>query len=124
MTFLDTHIVIWLYKKEERLLSKNVRRALQNGEPVICPIVLLELQYLYENKKIREGADAFLANLHRTIGLQVDRQDWETVMRAALDLSWTRDPFDRIIVAHALSRKAPLLTKDRTILKRYAGAVW
>jgi PIN domain nuclease of toxin-antitoxin system len=42
----------------------------------------------------------------------------------ALPLSWTRDPFDRLIVAQAAVRDAPLLTKDRAIRRRYRAAVW
>jgi PIN domain nuclease of toxin-antitoxin system len=35
---------------------------------------------------------------------------------AAVDLSWTRDPFDRLIVAHARLRGWRLATGDRVIL--------
>jgi PIN domain nuclease of toxin-antitoxin system len=38
--------------------------------------------------------------------------------------TWTRDPFDRIIVAQARLRGAPLLTKDRTIQTHHAEAFW
>lgn len=46
------------------------------------------------------------------------------VVRRALALSWTRDPFDRLIVAQAAVRQAPLVTKDRTIGRRYRAGVW
>jgi PIN domain nuclease of toxin-antitoxin system len=39
-------------------------------------------------------------------------------------LNWTRDPFDRLIVAHSLCRGISLLTKDRTIRSRVELAVW
>jgi PIN domain nuclease of toxin-antitoxin system len=35
---------------------------------------------------------------------------------AAIDLPWTRDPFDRLIVAHARVRGWRLATGDRKIL--------
>ena len=35
---------------------------------------------------------------------------------AAVDLNWTRDPFDRLIVAHARLRGWRLATGDRVIL--------
>ena len=38
--------------------------------------------------------------------------------------SWTRDPFDRMIVAQAALREAPLLTKDRVLHEHYDRAVW
>ena len=124
MLFLDTHVLVWLYEGNRGLFSDAAQRELQNEELCIAPIVLLELQYLYEAKKIRIKGDGIFSALQKTIGLHVAQHDGETIVRSALSLSWTRDPFDRLIVAHALSQKAKLLTKDRTILRRYARAVW
>jgi PIN domain nuclease of toxin-antitoxin system len=38
-----------------------------------------------------------------------------TIVSGALDLSWTRDPFDRIIVANAAINHNILVTKDQNI---------
>jgi PIN domain nuclease of toxin-antitoxin system len=46
------------------------------------------------------------------------------VIRRAVTLSWTRDPFDRFIVAQAAVRDARLVTKDRTLRKRYRASLW
>jgi len=46
------------------------------------------------------------------------------VAREAVAQSWTRDPFDRLIVAQAAIRATALLTKDRVIRRRYAPAFW
>ena len=45
-------------------------------------------------------------------------------VEAAERLSWTRDPFDRLIVAQASLAGAPLVTKDRMIRKHFAKAAW
>lgn len=45
-------------------------------------------------------------------------------MQSAAGLTWTRDPFDRLIAAHAIVAGAPLLTADRTILENLPQAVW
>jgi PIN domain nuclease of toxin-antitoxin system len=37
---------------------------------------------------------------------------------AALDLGWTRDPFDRLLVAHARLRRWRLATADDRLLSR------
>ncbi len=124
MLFLDTHILVWLYAGESRLFSEAAQRELRNDELVISPIVLLELEYLHEAKKVRAKGQVIFSSLQKTTGLRMAHHDNETIIRAALDLSWTRDPFDRIIVGHALSQKAALLTKDRTILRHYSRAVW
>lgn len=124
MLFLDTHVLVSLYRGSKELFSETAQRELQSNELVISPIVLLELQYLYEAKKIRAKSAAIFSELQKTIGVRVAQHDGEVVTRAAIPLSWTRDPFDRIIVGHALSQKAKLLTKDRAILRHYPRAVW
>ena len=40
----------------------------------------------------------------------------------ALDLGWTRDPFDRLIVAHARLRGWRLATADTGLLERLSEA--
>jgi PIN domain nuclease of toxin-antitoxin system len=124
MIFLDTHVLVWLYGGIPDPFSEQAKRELQNSDLVISPIVLLELQYLHEAKKIHKNGDVIFSALQKTTGIRMMEHDWEEVMRTALPLAWTRDPFDRIIVAHAVHHKAKLLTKDRQIQRHYAGAVW
>jgi len=45
-------------------------------------------------------------------------------VQAANGLSWTRDPFDRMIAAQAIVADAPLVTADRTILGNLPLATW
>jgi PIN domain nuclease of toxin-antitoxin system len=43
----------------------------------------------------------------------------------AIDVDWTTDPFDRLIVAQAIANSnAKLITRDRLIRKNYPQAVW
>jgi PIN domain nuclease of toxin-antitoxin system len=90
----------------------------------ICPIVELELTYLYEIGRVSEPASAPLSALGRSIGLQLSDASFEQVARAAVDLTWTRDPFDRLIAAHAIAAGAPLLTADKSILENLPLATW
>jgi PIN domain nuclease of toxin-antitoxin system len=46
------------------------------------------------------------------------------VVKKSIGMKWTRDPFDRLITAHAAIDESPLLTKDDTIHTYYPGAVW
>jgi PIN domain nuclease of toxin-antitoxin system len=46
------------------------------------------------------------------------------VARAATEIRWTRDPFDRMIAAQAIVADAPLVTADRTILEHLPQATW
>jgi PIN domain nuclease of toxin-antitoxin system len=37
------------------------------------------------------------------------------LVEKAIPLSWTRDPFDRLLAAHSEARRVPLCTLDRTL---------
>jgi len=101
-----------------------VRERLETEDPFTSPIVELELTYLYEIGRVNEPASAPLAALRRSIGLEVADVAMSELVRAASGLSWTRDPFDRLIAAHAVVAGAPLLTADRTILENLPQATW
>lgn len=88
----------------------------------VSPIVALELQALVETGRLKITPDQIFARLLVNIGLRVCDLPFEIVARKAFDVNWTRDPWDRLIVAHALANDAPLLTRDRLILQRYARA--
>lgn len=87
-------------------------------------MVELELTYLYEVRRVTEPATAPLSALRRSIGLQVADVPFADVAKAASGISWTRDPFDRLIAAHAIVADAPLVTADRTILEHLPLATW
>ena len=90
----------------------------------ISPMAALEVQYLHEVGRISEDAGVVLSDLGRKLGLARAEGDFSSVAAAAMDLGWTRDPFDRSIVAHAALFGAALLTKDRSIRRNYRHAVW
>jgi PIN domain nuclease of toxin-antitoxin system len=108
----------------DQRLPAAARERLANADPFTSPIVELELTYLYEIGRVSEPASAPLAALRRSIGLEVADVALSELVQAASGLSWTRDPFDRLIAAHAVVAGAPLLTADRTILEHLPQAVW
>lgn len=84
----------------------------------------MELVYLHEVGRVTEPPRAPLAALRRSIGLSVVDVSATDLVDAATGLSWTRDPFDRLIAAHAIVAGVPLVTADRTILEHLPQAVW
>ncbi|MGO9289800.1 MAG: type II toxin-antitoxin system VapC family toxin [Polyangia bacterium] len=124
MIHLDTHVVVWLYAGDLRRFSPAARRRLDREELRISPMVALEVQYLHEVGRISENAGVVLSDLARKLGLVQAEGEFSAVAAAAMDLGWTRDPFDRVIVAHAALYGATLLTKDRSIRRNYGRAVW
>lgn len=87
-------------------------------------MVGLELQFLHEIGRIVKSAEAVLSALAKDIGLQLTSSKLVEVAETARDLAWTRDPFDRLIVAEAMLQNSPLLTRDRLITKHCKLAVW
>ncbi len=79
---------------------------------------------MHEIGRARDSAPTMLAALRQSIGLEVENVSLSGLVDAAMTLSWTRDPFDRLISAHAIVADAPLVTADRTILANLPLATW
>lgn len=124
MTYLDTHIVVWLYERSVRKLSQRARKVVEEGDLLISPAVLLELETLFELGRLRCDAGEFSSRLKSEIELQICEQPFAEVVRQARALSWTRDPYDRLIAAHALAGGGRLVTADDHINKHLSCAVW
>jgi PIN domain nuclease of toxin-antitoxin system len=108
---LDTNAVIWLDQNHPRThkLARSASRLF------VSPASLLELQLLEEIGRLRLRG--------RVHGI-VESDRWELDDPPAVewfeqsaDESWTRDPFDRLIVAHARLRRFQLATADAAVLE-------
>jgi PIN domain nuclease of toxin-antitoxin system len=123
--YLDTHIVVWLRQKElEKFSPKALEAIEQAGQLFVSPMVELELKFLHEIGRISETPYNILGDLGAMIGLKIEDGSFSEVIQKAMLIDWTRDPFDRIIVAHAMSCESKLLTKDEKILSHFQDAVW
>lgn len=124
MIYLDTHVVVWLYGGLSEKFTDLAIALINEHDLYISPMVRLELQYLYEIERLTVGADTILPDLGDRLGLRICEQDFNRVIGYGLGLAWTRDPFDRLIVAQAMVGENLLLTKDLKIREHYAGARW
>jgi PIN domain nuclease of toxin-antitoxin system len=114
---LDTNALIWLEQGHVRVRTLIQRRA----RLYISPASLLELQFLSEAGRIRLR-DATIADLvHRDDLWLLDDPPAADWFDEARELGWTRDPFDRLIVAHARLRRWQLATADAALLERLPG---
>lgn len=121
---LDTHVVAWLYAGRFDLLPDAVKDLLNTHELGISPMARLELQYLYEIDRLATPAAAIVDELASAIGLVLCAEPFHAVVAEAERQSWTRDPFDRLIVAQSAYSGSTLVTRDQRILEHYAHAVW
>jgi len=121
---LDTHIVVWLYDDPERLVPPPVRERLNAEQLALSPFVRLELQYLYEVKKVSVPAQTIVDELAPKLEMVLTDPPSAQICEAATALDWTRDPFDRLLCAQAIISSTALLTKDRVIRNNFSLAWW
>ena len=124
MIFLDTHIIVWLHQKSLSLLSDRAKRMIDGEELCISPVVLLEIEYLYEIGRLNCSSDEIFEYLNGSIGLNLSTHSFSDIVKEACKIKWTREPFDRLITAQAAIDQNELVTKDETIRNNYPYAVW
>ena len=120
----DTHTVLWLYAGETDRFSANAIEAIETFDLMVSPIVRLEMQFLLEIDRINEKPERIFKSLEKDFGVRVCGDPFYAVVEAAEQIGWTRDPFDRIIVAQAIVAQATLITKDSAIRKHYKHCIW
>jgi PIN domain nuclease of toxin-antitoxin system len=92
-------------------------------ELTLSPAVVLEIELLHEIQRLRFDAKHLLGALAQDFGVTIAPDKFSAVALHSLSMSFTRDPFDRLITAHASLIKAPLITLDSRILDNYLGAL-
>jgi PIN domain nuclease of toxin-antitoxin system len=124
MVYLDTHVVAALNRGELDSFSRRAIEAIEREDDLrISPMVIVELEYLREIGRIKVPTLRIVNDLAVSIGLRICDLPFADVALQAIDEDWTRDPFDRIIVAQARLAKATLITRDTAIQKRYDKAL-
>lgn len=120
--FLDTHAAVMLWNGDA--FAPRSEDLLERSAIFVSPAVRLELAFLREIERLKVSADEILGALTSELGVVQSDDPLQAVVAKAMDLHWTRDPFDRILVATAVLHKAPFVTRDERILEHFDGAVW
>ena len=114
---LDTHAAIWLVQGHRRARGLNRYPRLY-----LSPASLLELQVLIEAGRIRLAASRTLDAFRDDDRFSLDEPSAGKWFSTACELGWTRDPFDRLLVAHARVRRWRLATADEFLLQQMPGS--
>jgi PIN domain nuclease of toxin-antitoxin system len=110
---LDTNALIWI-----EVNSPRTRSLIASGRRLyVSPVSLLELQFLHEAGRIRL-LNKNIPDIARSGPWLLDDPPAASWFEEALGLGWTRDPFDRLLVAHARLRGWRFATADTSILER------
>lgn len=121
---LDTHVVVWLYTDPLRAWPMRVQQVLESAALWHAPMVRLELQYLHEIGRLRVPPAVLLADLLDSVGLRECPQPFSRVVSLAESIGWTRDVFDRLIVAQAMAAGARLISRDGVIREHFGQVLW
>lgn len=125
IAYLDTNVILWLAEGSLHHITPEARQVLEKAKLFVSPMVLVELQFLYEVNRISLPPKDVLAKLSQAVDVQVCPLPFPKVADAALNESWTREPFDRLITAQAKANSfATLITADSKIRANYAAAIW
>ena len=87
-------------------------------------MVRLELQYLFEIGRIKAKPSKIIKSLSQSINLQISDRPLSNIIDEAFKISWTRDVFDRLMVAEAKAIGSGLITADDDIRKNFNQAIW
>jgi PIN domain nuclease of toxin-antitoxin system len=123
--YLDTQAAIWLAAANIEKLSHRALSLIVKAEIRISPMVVLEFEYLYEVERVTLSPQQIVYKLATELQATVCDYPFPIIVEIALGETWTRDPFDRVIVAHAKANgQSALVSKDESIAAHYAGTVW
>lgn len=121
MILLDTHAVLWLATRPDRLSRKAasaIRRALAGSGIAVASITLWELAHQFARGRIRGRGttETFLAELVEQTGVSV-REITPEVAALAVHFpdSFPGDPADRLIAATARVEGMALVTADERL---------
>ncbi|MEO8502656.1 MAG: PIN domain-containing protein [Acidobacteriota bacterium] len=122
--FLDTHAAIFLWEGRIEAFGKAATALLERSALFVSPLVRLELAFLKEVGKLRVDPDRILGGLVAELGVSQSDDPLASVVARSMELTWTRDPFDRLLVATAILHQAPFVSRDERIRKHYKATVW
>jgi PIN domain nuclease of toxin-antitoxin system len=114
---LDTHFVLWIVAGSRRLADHPW---LERYRPWgLSPITLLEIAFLGEVGRLEVRNPELTDRLLDDGRFVVDEVPLLALVRAAIPMAWTRDPFDRLLAAHSQARRAPLATLDASLRRHH-----
>lgn len=116
----DTHALIWHLTNNPKL-SAQARQVFQGADAgrdhIIIPcIILFEIAYLSEKRKIAIDFQSFLGILREARNYKIEPLCLPIIEKShEIPRDRVKDPWDRLIAATALYRGLPLISYDRSL---------
>ena len=123
---VDTHAFLWFLAGDPRL-SAEARRAIEDADGQWClsaaSVWEMSIKSSLGRLALPAPADEFIAGKVRQ-GLRVLSVDWPHAAAVERLPFHHRDPFDRLVVAQALSEHLAVVTRDAVFGKYGVHLVW
>jgi len=117
----DTQIVYWFYHEPEKL-SATARQHLDDADAVyVSAASVWEIAIKVKLGKLKADPQRLVQRIEAAGMLELPVSSRHTVLMADMPLLHT-DPFDRLLIAQAMSEPLHLLTSD-TRLRQYSELV-
>lgn len=121
---LDTHPLIFRFSDPGQLGSAAKKAFLDSTSTFLVPtMALLEVQYLIEIGRVKPQIGDLIRRIEQHETMRIVAFAESELLAAVVD-NGSRDPFDRIILATAQARRAPLITRDRWMKSVYPQTIW
>lgn len=120
---LDTHALLWALEASPRL-SRRARRLVQDASNEVIVSAASALEVAIKRSLGRLSVPDDLADACDAAGF-TRRSIGFAEARVLESLPWHhRDPFDRLLVSHAIVQGAALVTRDRELGAYGIATVW
>ncbi len=120
---LDTHVLLWWRDDSPRLSARSrAEIADPSNEVLVSAATLWEIVSKRALGKLNFSDDLEEVLREESFGLMPIT--FQHLRRVALLPELHRDPFDRMLVAQALTEGAPLVTNDRAVLAYGVPTLW
>lgn len=120
---LDTHSFLWCLFDPKKLSSAARTEILQSDSDVVLSAVSLweiSLKYSLGKLELRNASPELLLEHAERAGFQIENLTAELCAHSHKLPRRHGDPFDRMLVWHAMHRGHVLVTKDRLLKKAYS----
>lgn len=124
--YLDTHALVWLFERDASRFPAAALTTIETATALWLPAMAMqELEYLHQKGVVTVPASEIYTALNAELNVRLNpTAHFAKIAVAAIDLRWTRDPFDRLIVAEALLCGDKLLSKDALIRANCSISCW
>lgn len=125
----DTHSLVWHITDDPKLSirAKEIFQKVDNFQDYICIpcVVIFELLYLIERKRIVVDFESFLAMLASAKNYRIEPLCLPIIESSKrIHRDKISDPWDRLIAATALHLNFPLITCDNTLREIGLDVIW